>query len=109
MSITDEYGFTLVDYDHQTGRQVWGKIEGNRQIYRIDYIVDQTIKENAEARASAPSTSIGKDYVRIGSIPANLAWSNGLVEATTQEDKKWLSRFWNDSENRAWRTDESKV
>jgi hypothetical protein len=70
--------------------------------------VEQTIKENAEARASASSNWKG-EYHRIASIPLNIAHQSGFVEAITQQDDKWLSRYLNDSENRAWRTKDGTV
>lgn len=108
MPIQDANGFTLVDHDPATGRTVWSYFDGEKDIYRIDYPVEQTIKENAEARASAPSNWKG-EYHRIASIPLNIVHDSGFSEAITQQDDKWLSNWLNSSDNRAWRTKEGKV
>ncbi|WP_375413084.1 hypothetical protein [uncultured Bradyrhizobium sp.] len=108
MTICDPNGFTLVDHDPKTGRSVWSYFDGEKDVYRIDYPVDETIKENAEARASASSNWKG-DYHRIASIPLNVVHGSGFAEAITQQDNKWLSRFLNDGDKRAWRTKEGKV
>jgi len=108
MPIQDANGFTLVDYDPQTGRSTWSYFDGEKDIYRIDYPVEQTIKENAEARASAGSHWKG-EYHHVASIPLNIVHGSGLAEAVTQQDKKFIKGFMNDPENRAWRTKEGKV
>lgn len=108
MPIQDANGFTLVDYDQATGRSVWSYWDGEKDIYRIDYPVEQTIKENAEARASARSDWKG-EYHRIASIPLNIVHDSGFSEAITQQDDKWLSNWLNDGANRAWRTKDGKV
>lgn len=108
MTIRDENGFTLVDFDQTTGRSVWSYFDGEKDVYRIDYPVDAAIKENAESRASSGTTFKG-DYHRIASIPLNVAYGSGMVEAISQHDDKFLSRWLNDSDNRAWRTKEGKV
>ncbi len=108
MPIQDAHGFTLVDHDVKTGRTVWSYFDGEKDVYRVDYPVEETIKENAEARASAPSNWKG-DYHRIASIPLNVVHASGFAEAITQEDNKFLSKWLNDGDNRAWRTKSGRV
>ncbi len=108
MPIQDENGFTLVDHDLKTGRTVWGYFDGEKQVYRVDYPVEETIKENAEARASARSDWKG-EYHRVASIPLNIAHDSGFVDAITQKDKKFISNFLNDGDNAAWRTKSGKI
>jgi len=108
MPIQDANGFTLVDHDMKTGRTVWSYFDGQKDIYRVDYPVDATIKENAEARAAASSNWKG-EYHRIASIPLNIAHNSGFVDAITQQDDKWLSNWLNDGDNAAWRTKDGTV
>ena len=108
MTIQDPNGFTLVDYDPKTQRSVWSYWDGEKDIYRIDYPVEETIKENAEARASAASNWKG-EYHRIASIPLNIVHNSGFAEAITQQDNKFLSNWLNDGDNAAWRTKDGKV
>jgi hypothetical protein len=42
-------------------------------------------------------------------IPLNLYFSSGFAEARKQNDKKWIKRFLNDSDNRKFRTFNGKV
>lgn len=40
----------------------------------------------------------------VGSVPLNLFFSSGLAEATKQKDKKFVQRFWNNSDHQKFRT-----
>jgi len=106
--IRDENGFELVDYDHLTGRSVWTYFDGEKTVIRTDYPVEGLVSANAEIRNSAASGWAG-DYHRVASIPQNVLWDSGLVEAQSQGDDKFVSRWLNDSDNRAWRTKEGRV
>lgn len=108
MPIQDANGFTLVDHDLKTGRTVWSYFDGTKDIYRVDYPVEETLKENAEARASAPSNWKG-DWHRTASIPLNIVHGSGLADAVTQNDQKWISKWMNSSDNRAWRTKDGRI
>ena len=100
--------FVLVDVDHESGRSVWSYFDGEKTVYRIDYPVAATIEQNAAARNNASAGWKG-DWHMIASLPLNLAHDSGLVEAVTQQDDKFLSRFLNDGDNRAWRTKDGRV
>lgn len=100
--------FVLVDWDAASGRSVWSYFDGEKTIYRVDYPVAEAIEQNTLHRNAAPSGWKG-DWHRVASVPLNLAHSGGLVDAMNQHDDKWISRFLNDSDNRAWRTKEGTV
>ncbi|KAB0573384.1 hypothetical protein [Brucella pituitosa] len=100
--------WTLIDYDFASGRSVWSIFDGEKTIIRTDYPVAQAIEQNTLFRNAAPSDWKG-DWHRIASVPLNLAHEGGLVEAANQHDDKFISRFLNDSDNRAWRTKEGIV
>lgn len=102
--------FTLIEWDARTGRTVWSFFDGEKTIIRTDYPVAQTIQENAEARNAASDGWKG-DYHRIASVPLNLLYDDnlGLNKAVQQGDDKYLSRWLNSSDNRAFRTKDGTV
>lgn len=108
MTIRDDDGFELVDYDHYTGRSVWSAYDGEKTVYRIDYPVDQLIKENAHERAESPTNWKG-DWHRIASVPLNMFYDSGLMTAINQQDGAFASRWLNNGDNRAFRTKEGCV
>jgi hypothetical protein len=82
--------------------------DGEKTVYRVDYPVEATIKQNAEERAAASSGWTG-DWHKVASIPLNIAYDSGMVEALKQHDDKFVSKFLNDGDNAAWRTKEGRV
>lgn len=98
----------LVNYDHFTGRSVWRLFNGQETVYRTDYPVAGLIEQNLLERNDAPKDWKG-DWHKVGSVPLNMAYDSGLVEAFNQHDDKWISRMLNNSDNRAWRTKEGTV
>lgn len=108
MTIRDADGFELIEHDHYTGRTLWGYYDGEKTIYRTDYPVDNLIKTNTEQRNMAQANWAG-DLHHIASVPLNIAYDSGLTEAQSQGDDKFLSKWLNNSDNRAWRTKDGKV
>ena len=102
--------WSLHDYDPVTGRSVWVLVDGRKTHFRVDLPVAQSIEENTIARNSAPDGWKG-DYHRIASVPMQLLYDKniGLNTAIQQGDDRYLSRWLNDSQNRAWRTKEGSV
>lgn len=102
--------WTLYEHDHATGRTVWHLFDGEKDVFRVDYPVDATIAENAAIRNEASRAWKG-DYHRIASIPLGLLHDEkiGLMEASRQGDDRYLSKWLNDIDNRAWRTKEGNV
>jgi hypothetical protein len=98
----------LFDYDIKTGRQVW-VIENadGTTTFRTDYPVQPTIDLNTAQRNLARGDWAG-DYHHVASIPLNL-FHDQLAEATRQGDDAYLSKWLNNSDNRAWRTKEGRV
>lgn len=107
MKITDG-DWTLYDYDVATGRQVWSLANDDGSItFRTDYPVQPTIDINTAQRNMAQDNWKG-DYHHIASIPLNV-YHDQLAEASRQEDDAFISKWLNDSENRAWRTKNGTV
>lgn len=96
--------WTLFEHDPTTGRTVWQALDDDgNMVFRIDTPVDHIIEANAEATKAADGTRWG-EWARVASIPLNLVHSSGLHQAQTQGDDKFLARWLNDSDNRAFRT-----
>ncbi|PDT82930.1 hypothetical protein [Sinorhizobium sp. BJ1] len=93
----------LFDYDFQTGRSVWRYFDGEKTTFRTDYPVDNVISQNQEVRNEASRAWAG-DWHRVASIPLNVAHDSGLVQAHSEGDDRYVKRFLNSSDNRAWRT-----
>ena len=106
--IRDEDGFELLEFDPATGRTLWKYFDGEKIIFSTRYPANSLIKSNAESRAHFAGQRHG-DWSRVASIPLNVAHDSGLVEAMSQHDDKFISRFLNDGSNRAWRTREGQA
>lgn len=100
--------WTLFDYDVRTGRQVWAyHHDDGRVTFRTDYPVQATVDINTAQRNMARSDWAG-DYHQIASIPLNV-FHDQLAEASRQKDDKFISKWLNDGDNRAWRTKSGNV
>jgi len=103
MDITDG-DWLLFEHDPETGRTIWMMTDENGDtVFRIDTPVDHLIKANAEAYSQAEGKRFG-EWARIASVPFDLERSSGLAEAHAQGDQKFISRWLNDGDNRAFRT-----
>ncbi len=100
--------WTLYDYDFQTGRSVWHYFDGEKDVFRTDYPVDNLMSENQAVRNVAEKAWRG-DWHRVASIPLNVAYDAGLMQAQTEGDDRFVKRFFNSSDNRAWRTKEGNL
>jgi len=100
--------WSLYDYDIQTGRQVWVLHNADGSMtFRTDYPVQPTIDMNQAQRNLSQSGWAG-DYHQIASIPLNV-YHEQLAAASMQGDDRYLSKWLNNSDNRAWRTKEGRV
>lgn len=100
--------WTLYSYDVKLGRQVWYITNPDGSMtFRTDYEVQPTIDQNTVQRNIAQAGWKG-DYHQIASVPLNVFYDQ-LAEAHNQGDDKYVSRWLNDSDNRAWRTKDGRV
>ena len=107
MRITDG-DWTLFDHDFKLKRTVWVRSNPDgSQTFRTDYAVDGTIEANRDMRNAAEKGWKG-DWHKVASIPLNV-FHDRLAEASRQGDDAYISRFLNDSDNRAWRSKEGRV
>ena len=100
--------WTLFDYDMKMRRQVWVRENPDgSQTYRTDYEVDPTVEANTAQRNMATEGWKG-DWHKVASVPVGIYWDK-MAEAVRQDDMQYVSRFLNDSDNRAWRTKTGNV
>lgn len=84
------------------GRTVWWHEDGAGNMhFRTDQEVTQLIEANKFTRDQ--ELSFKGDFVKVASIPLNVAFDSGFVQAHNEGDKKWTKRWLNDGDNRAWR------
>lgn len=98
----------LHDYDFQTGRSTWCMEDGGEMVFRIDTPVDHIVRENEFTRNATAGNAMG-DWVKIASIPLNHAYEQNLVRAHTEGDDKFVKRWLNDGDNRAFRSFEAHI
>ena len=100
--------WTLFDHDVKLGRTVWARHnDDGSTTFRTDYRVDPTIDINTAQRNLAQPGWKG-DYHHVASIPLNIFYDQ-LAEASRQGDDKYISKWLNDSDQRAWRTKDGTV
>lgn len=99
--------WTLIDWDPKSGRTVWHMFDGEKTVVRTDYPVEATVAENEMFRKEAGNAWKG-DWHRVASVPLNVYYDQ-LHEAEVQGDKDFVSRWLNDSDNRAWRTKDGRI
>lgn len=100
--------WTLYSHDFALGRTVWHLFDGEKDVFRIDYNVEGLVNQNAEIRNISEKAWKG-DWHRVASIPLNVAHDSGLIQAHSEGDDKFVKRFLNSSDNRAWRTKEGAL
>lgn len=107
MKITHE-GWTLFEYEPKLKRQVWYRENPDGSTtWRTDYEVDPTIEINKAQRNMSQPGWAG-DMHHVASIPLNV-FHDQLAEAARQNDQAYMSKWLNDSDNRAWRTKDGTV
>ncbi|EHK75202.1 hypothetical protein SM0020_24880 [Sinorhizobium meliloti CCNWSX0020] len=100
--------WTLFDHDMTTGRSVWHYFDGEKDVFRVDYPITNIVNQNQAVRNEASRAWSG-DWHRVASIPLNIAYDSGLVQAHTEANDRYVKRFLNSSDNRAWRTKEGHL
>jgi hypothetical protein len=104
--------WTLFEYTPELHRSVWVIYDsyGNPVAFDTRYEVEGLLSENEQVRNMAGAAWSG-DYHRIASIPLNVVFDEnlGLMKAHSEGDESYLSKWLNDSDNRAFRTKEGNV
>jgi hypothetical protein len=93
----------LLSDDPDTGTRKWiMALDEDTMIVRTDsYIPSLLAEENAKLLAENEGKRWGDGRV-FARVPLNIRMGE-LLEPTQQQDEKWLKRWYNDPDNRAWR------
>jgi hypothetical protein len=99
----------LIDFDPVVQRAMFGRdVQGGMELKTV-YFVDNILDANKE-QFNHTATGWAGDYHKIASISPALAYGDGFIaEAFKANDDKAISKWLNDSDNRAWRTKEGTV
>lgn len=98
----------LVGHDPKIGRTTWMRHnDDGTTTVRTDYAVDPVIDQNRAQRNMAQKGWKG-DYHHVASIPLNV-YHEQLHAASMQDDQKYVSKWLNDRDNRAWRTKDGEI
>lgn len=106
--ITDR-DFSLLGHDAETGDTVWIRFNDDGSfVIRHDQDVERLIRQNVEAEKETYGKRFG-DWNRFGSVPDAIAQESGLDQAWEQRDMKWVKRWFNDPDNKKFRTSRGTV
>lgn len=100
--------WVMIDHEFSTGRSTWMKEEDGKYLFRVDMPINDILDANNDALVDTIGRKFG-EWRRIASVPDHLVHKNGLEEAMAQKDKKWLNRWFNDSDNAKFRTSRGRV
>lgn len=102
--------WTLLKWDAKTGCSTWRRENGDGTFtIRSDQPVDEIVRENEFTRNATAGNRMG-DFVKVASIPNKMFWDDktGMREGFLNGDQKYMSKWLNDGDNRAFRSFESK-
>lgn len=98
----------LFHQNPELGREVWHHWDPDLgHIFETKYMVDPIIDAN-KSEFNEHKNSRWNEGRRAASIPLNVFFDK-LKEPIEQEDDKYVSRWLNDRDNRAWRTFPGKL
>lgn len=101
--------WSLFDYDFVTRRSTWiAHNPDGSHTFRVDTPVDEVLRVNADQANASEGQRFG-EWAKVASVPLQHYHSQGLAEATRQQDDRYLSRWLNDSDNSGFRTFRGKV
>jgi len=100
--------WVMIDHEFETGRSTWMKEEDGKYLFRVDMPINDILDSNNDALIDTIGRKFG-DYRRIASVPHHLIYQNGLDEAVSQDDDKWLKRWFNDPDHQKFRTSRGRV
>lgn len=106
MTMIRDGDWVLVSHDPATGRSTWRLDLDGKTIIRHDFPVDPLLRTNEFLRNHVDQKG---EWRLAAKIPMNMLHDTDLGRAHSEGDDKYVSRFLNDSDNRAWRTSGSKL
>ena len=100
----------LFDWEPHTGRTTWRLYDGEKETFRIDYPVENIVRENGE-QYNDHSGARWDGGRRVASIPLNVFHDEnvGLDKAHLEGDEKYLAKWLNDGDNVKFRTFPGRV
>jgi hypothetical protein len=108
----DAVGFVLVGTNQETGERAWIRWdnENDPNNFGFSLVMDfapDAIANLLTANEEAVKESMGKKlgtWNRLGSVPDAIATTSGLDEAIKQHDRKWIHKWFRDTDNQKFRT-----
>ncbi len=97
--------WVLFSYDVQAGVERW--YNPREDVFKTISHVDELVKQNKDAQANTSGKRWGSGQ-SVASIPLDVYYRE-LDQAVQQDDKKYMARWLNNSDNRAWRTKEGSI
>ena len=98
----------LFAYDPLFKRTIWILHQDGEMHFRVDFDVTQKIEENKQHRLLADKGWKGDGLHRIASVPLNTYYAE-LEPAKADGNTKYIDKWLNNSDNRAWRTKEGHI
>lgn len=97
------------DHDPLNDISTWVLVQGKTLVIRkVHNSTSKLLDNNARLRASNAGRGWGNGRV-VATIPANIFEKSGMDQAMLEGDKKFVSKFLNDSDNEYFRTFEGKI
>ncbi len=104
-TVYDGKGYHLFGRDVETLTRVWCKHQDGGLVFRVDQDVTAIVDTNTAVRNETQAKGFG-DWVRVASIPLTMLETSGLSAAKANGDDRFIRRWLNDGDNRAFRTHE---
>ena len=102
----------LFDYDQVAQKAIWMAVDANGDThFKVDIDHTDILRANQHFFNESKNARFGDDHSlgqRIASIPMNVFFDE-LNEPCLQEDDKYISKWLNDGDHKAFRTFDAKV
>jgi hypothetical protein len=104
----DGGGWRVFEYFPDIPKVSWAKMDDNQQMtVRTVMPVDDILERNERLRNETVGERWG-DGKRVASIPIHI-WQRELAEAQREGDDKYVNRWLNDPDHKAFRTKDGKL
>jgi hypothetical protein len=100
----------LFDDDREIGRKVWLGYDatGKFRAAHVEQEVDAVLEANAALEKETHGKRFG-DYNLVASVPLTAFEKAGLGDAIDGQDRRYLSKYLNDSDHSKFRTSRGRV
>ena len=102
--------FHFLGYDNVKSILQWGRPDenGNLVVCTQHLVTGDLMDANRKAEADSNGVRFGDGKV-VARIPEHILYASGLAQAVRERDKRWISRFLNNSDNSGFRTFRGRV